>query len=221
MRKLTLTLSGLLLGMAMACGGGSGGSSAATASAAPAKGLSYTDPAGTGWRLVRDAASTPTRTILDLVGPAGTLSRGVGFNLQASAGVHFGTFTETGYPIRDAGVYELLSKYPTYYLEPKLLAGGVKPGNILTVGIFQKDRRLNPKDSGSTLCQIALELDSAVAVNSGDTLTLSVPKARIIPGDIGGSSAFPAWASNAEYYDAQSKAHAIPVSIAIGTLVAQ
>jgi hypothetical protein len=216
MRKISLILSSLVLGAAMACGQGSGGSNAA-----PAKGLSYTDPSGTGWRLVQDAASTPSRIILNLVGPTGTASRGVGFNLKASEGVHFGTFTETGFPINDTGVYELLSKYPTYHLEPKLLAGGVKPGNILTVGIFQKDRRFSPKDSGSTLCQIALELDSTATVNKGDALTLSVPKAKIIPGDIGGSAAFPYWASNAEFDDARSKAHAVPISISVGTLVVQ
>ena len=218
MKILSVLLVTLVAGLTLACGGGSG---SRTPAQVPAQRLVYTDPTGSGWRLVQDAASTRTRLLLDLVGPSGTLSRGAGFNLQASSGVHFGTFASSGDPIHDTGVDALLSKYPPYDLEPKLLAGGVKPGNILTVGIFQKDRRMSAKDSGTALCQIALELDPAVSVASGSNLTLSVLKARIIPGDIGGSSAFPKWASDAEYYDAQSKAHAVPISISVGTLAAE
>lgn len=225
MKKLASLVSGLLLGLSLACGGGS--STTPTTPQTPASGLAYADPTGTGWRLVQDAASTPTRIILDLVGPTGTTSRGAGFNLQASPGVHFGVFTETGFPINDTGVYELLNAGPSaanpnihsYPYESKLLAGGVKPGNILTVGIFQKDRRFSAKDSGTALCQIALELDPAGSVKKGDALALAVPKARLIPGDIG-AAGIDGWASTAEFNDAQAKAHSVPISIAVGTLVA-
>lgn len=219
MRKLGLLISGLLLSFVLACGGGHTSSSSASP-AVPAKGLAYTDPSETGWRLVKDASSTSTRLVLDLIGPSGTLSRGVGFNLQAPVGVHFGTFAETGVPINDTGVYELLSQDPTYPLEPKLLAGGVKAGNLLTVGIFQKDRRLSAKDSGSALCQVALELDTSGNLQEGDALPLSVPKAKFMAGDIG-APGIGGWANDAEFYDAQAKAHLIPITIAVGTLVAR
>ena len=199
MRKLLLPLSGLLLGLAMACGGGSGGSSAPPST--PAKSLAYTDPSGTGWRLMKDATSTPTRLVLNLVGPAGLMTRGAGFNLVAPAGIRFGTFPSadpvpdigvTDFPIRDTGVYELKNTDNTGDpLEPVLLAGGVKPGNLLTVGIFQKDRRATAKDSGVPLCQIALELDPSHPLEAGASLPLSVVKAKYIAEDIGAFSVTP------------------------------
>jgi hypothetical protein len=224
MKKLSALIPGCLLGLVLACGGSSKVSPPPPPPAPPAAatGFAYTDPTGSGWRLLQDSASTPARIILDLVGPAGTLSRGVGFNLQAATGVRFGSFTETGFPINDTGVYELLNagapafNYPS---EVKLLAGGVKPGNVLTVGIFQKDRRFSAKDSGVPLLQIALELDNAAGLHAGDTVALSVPKARIIPGDIG-APGITGWTSTAELNDAQAKAHTLPIAISVGTLVA-
>jgi len=220
MRKLLLPLSSLLLGIAMACGGGSGGSRSA-APAAPATSLAYTDPSGTGWRLVKDATSTPTRIVLNLVGPSGLMTRGAGFNLVAAAGVHFGTFPSanpvpdlgvTDFPIRDTGVYELKNTTATGDpLEPVLLAGGVKAGNLLTVGIFQKDRRATAKDSGVPLCQIALELDPAVHLSAGSPLSLTVVKAKYIAEDIGAFSVTP----TAEMV---AKAKPVNFTIAVGQL---
>ena len=217
MRKLLLPLSSLLLGLALACGGGSGGS----APAQRAKGLAYTNPASAGWRLVRDATSTPTRLVLDLVGPSGLMTRGAGFNLVAPAGIRFGTFPSAhpvpdagvaDFPIRDTGVYELKNMDDTGDpLEPVLLAGGVKPGNLLTVGIFQKDRRATAKDSGVPLCQIALELDPSHPLEAGASLPLSVVKAKYIAEDIGAFSVTPT-AEMAE------KAKPVNFSIALGQL---
>lgn len=219
MRKLLLPLSSLLLGLAMACGGGSGGSTAAPA--APAKSLAYTDPSSTGWRLVKDATSTPTRLVLNLVGPAGLMTRGAGFNLVAPAGIRFGTFPSadpvpdigvTDFPIRDTGVYELKNTDNTGDpLEPVLLAGGVKAGNLLTVGIFQKDRRATAKDSGVPLCQIALELDPTAHLSVGASLPLTVVKAKYIAEDIGAFSVTP----TAEMVN---KAKPVTFSIAVGQL---
>ena len=170
--------------------------------------------------VVEPASNDSAHVLLDLVGPPGTLSRGVGFNLKAAAGVRFGTFGTAGSPIQDAGVYELLSADPTYLYEPSLLGGGVKAGNLLTVGIFQKDRRLGAKDSGTVLCQIALVFDAAAGLHQGDALPLSVPKAKYMAGDIG-AVGYPAWTSDPEYYDAIGKAHLVPMAVAVGTLTAQ
>jgi hypothetical protein len=219
MRKLGLLIPGLLFSLLLACGGGS--TSPAPTPATPAKGLTYTNPTGTGWRLVQDPSSTPTRLLLNLVGPSGLNTRGAGFNLKAPAGVRFGNFAETTWPIKDLGVYELWNTNPYPYdgsvpvgsdpLEPRLLAGGVKAGNVLTVGIFQKDRRATAKDSGQPLCQIALEFDAAVSLSSGDALPLAITKSKHMAEDIGAFSMTPTM-------DMVRKANLVDMTIAVGTL---
>jgi hypothetical protein len=160
----------------------------------PATGLTYTDPTGSGWRLVRDPASTSTRLVLDLVGPADPKTRGAAFNLIAPPAVHFLRFDSTGFPVEPGTVYELLNTQPYGApdpLEPRLVAGAVKPGNLLTVGVFQKDRRATAKPSGAPLFRIALELDPSAAAAKGTAITLQVVKARYMAEDIGAFSVSP------------------------------
>jgi hypothetical protein len=145
--------------------------------------LSYVDPPGTGWRLVKDPGSTATHLVLSLVGPAGTLTRGVGLNVKGGAGVRWAAF-EDGLPVRDLGVYELRSAADEPS-EAVALAGGLLRDNVLTVGIFQKDRARAAKDSGRPLLQIAFDLDAAAGLSAGDAVALSVTKAKAIPEDIG------------------------------------
>jgi hypothetical protein len=221
MRTRTFLLSGLLLllGLSLACGGGS--TAAPVVPAGPAKGLAYSDPTGTGWRLVKDSSSTPTRLLLNLVGPSGLKTRGAAFNLKAPLSVQFGNFTETTWPIKDLGVYELWNTNPFPYdgsvpagsdpLEPRLLAGGVKAGNLLTVGIFQKDRRATAKDSGQPLCQIVLEFDATAGLKTGDAVPLTITKSKHMAEDIG---AF----SETATMEMLQKAHLVDMTIAVGTL---
>ncbi|MFZ1615290.1 MAG: hypothetical protein WAT51_14025 [Holophaga sp.] len=184
-RSLSLVLSALVLSLAIACGGGSSSTpSGSTPSAPPATGLIYTNPTGTGWRLVKDASSTATRVILNLVGPSDLKTRGVGFNLQAPGTIKFGAFTN-GMAINEGGVYQLLSAGSADPSEPVALIGGVKAGNLLTAGIFQKDRSQPAQDSGTTLCQIAVLFDATKGLHAGDKLPLQIIKAKVIPEDIG------------------------------------
>ena len=220
MRRLTILFSSFLLALGLACGGGSSQHDSATPSP-KAGGLAYTDPTSTGWRLVKDPASTPSRLLLNLVGPAGLKTRGAGFNLRAAGAVRFGHFAETGFPVKDLGVYELLNTdprdpftgdpLPPDPLEPKLLAGGVKAGNLLTVGVFQKDRRATAKDSGHPLFQIAVEFDATAHLLSGDALSLAVVKARHQGEDVGAFSVNPT-------REMARKAVLVDMGVAVGTL---
>jgi hypothetical protein len=207
----------LILAMAVACGGGhsspqpQASTTTSTTTSVAAQGLAYTDPTSTGWRLVKDAASTDTRLVLNLVGPSGLLSRGVGFNLQVPATVKVGTFGNH-LPISDLGVYDLLSSVNDPN-EAVALGGGLKAGNLLSVGLYQKGRDKSAKDSGAPLCQIALTFDATAGLHAGDAIPLSVVKARIIPEDIGPEAADPTTMRN--------KYLMTDISIALGALTAK
>jgi len=211
-RTLSLLSPALALLLGLACGGGSHSAAPAPAPAPnPAQGLSYTNPTGTGWRLVKDPSSTATKIVLNLVGPAGLKTRGVGFNLQAPAGVTFAAFSD-GLPIHDTGVYQLQTLGSTDPSEPLAITGGVKKGNLLSVGIYQKDRDQPAQDSGVALCQIALQFDAAAGLKAGTSLTLSIPKAKAIPEDIG--------AITDDLWTLDQKMRMANLSIAVGTLTA-
>jgi hypothetical protein len=202
MRTHSLVVS-LLAGLAL------GGCSNSTPTATT---LSYKDPTSSGWRLVKDPSSTASRLVLALVGPSGTTTRGVGFNLQAGAGVRWATFTG-GLPIQDTGVFELKNSTPDPTLpataeDPILLDGGVMDGNILTVGIFQKDRRYTAKDAGAPLLRIALEVSPGVL--AGAVIPLALKKAKFLPGDIG--------AYTDDQLSILNKSRLDVIDIAVGTL---
>jgi len=208
--------SALLLGLLTACGGSSKATSS-TSTPVPA-GFSYTDPTSSGWRLVKDASSTSTRLVLNLVGPTGLKARGVGFNLQAPEAVKFGTFPNKWHA-EDAGVFELKNTAPDPVNpptspEPVFFAAGVKPGNLLTVGIFQKDRRATAKELASPLVRIAVEFNAASAQDLaiGSPVSLSVLKARMVKEDIGNMN---------DGLDMRAKARMETIEVAVGALILQ
>jgi hypothetical protein len=211
--------------LAAGCGG-SPSSVTPIAPPAPPQALSYQDPPGSDWRLVRDSSSTATRLVLNLVGPAGSSTRGVGFNLQRGTSLAFGTFDNSAYA-HDTGVFELKGSNPNFEpyagtdADPVLfVAAPLPPGNVLTTGIFQKDRSYTAKDAAQPLVQVAIELVpgspaiSADATNQTAAYGLSVVKARMIPADIGA----PDFRLTPE---AIAKAKLQDIVIAVGTITAQ
>jgi hypothetical protein len=195
-----LLLSFLFTATLAGCGGGGDSTPPAAPPPPPVVApthLSYSDPTSTGWRLVKDATSTDTRIVLNLVGPAGTQTRGVGFNLRKGMGLAFGKFGSAY--AHDTGVLQLKgtnSNFESFAgtdADPVLFVSApLKSGDVLSTGIFQKDRTNGPKDSAAPLVQVAVTLGDFSKLNlatvnaSADPYGLHVIKARIVPADIGG-----------------------------------
>jgi len=203
MKRLYSLLAPAALVLYVGCGG-----SSKVQAPAPAMALAYTDPtAEVGvWRLVKDATSTPTHLVLNLVGPSdGTLYRGVGFNLKTDdTQVKFGKFKDDqgqvlGYH-QDGGVF--IDKNPAGGdMAPSLQNSGSKDG-MLTVGIFQKldddawktatgapyDGTTAKDCSSAAVLQVAIDLDPSLQAMPG-TVPLTVTKTRVIPQVVGLTSA--------------------------------
>jgi len=146
-----LFISGLsALTLLTACGG-SGGSTATTAGA-----LSYQDPAGTGFRLVRNTASTDKHLVLDLLGPSGTQGKGIAFFLQADdAKVSWVHPAGVGSGHVAGGIVFPLGTAPQF------AADKVQSG-MLQVGCFQKGGTAATLGSAAIL-SVALDLKDNVA----------------------------------------------------------
>lgn len=85
--SLSTASSFLFLSIAAACGGGGGGGGSAPPPPPPktiADTLTYTDPSGSGFRLVRNAGlSTSSKLVLEVAGPAGATGQGMAFILSS------------------------------------------------------------------------------------------------------------------------------------------
>lgn len=192
--KRILLLAPVAAVLLVGCGGGH-----TDTPAAPASSLQYTNPAGSpgGWKLVKDASSTSTHLVLDLVGPSdGTKYRGVGFTLQADpALVTFGRLQDAdGNAVygKDLGVLQdrTLKGDP---MTPDLQVSAVNGGRLMA-GIFQKNDEhsysadasfwTTAKDCSTAVYQIAIDLDPSLKAMPGP-VPLSVLKVRVLPEDIG------------------------------------
>ena len=167
--RITQTvLSVLGLAALLACGGGGGGGNNPPPKTI-ADTLSYTNPSGTYTLVKNTSKSTNTHLVLDLVGPAGSLS-GVGFYLTADQ-------TKVTWTTVDGGDPEKVksSTFASTIVKSKV------SGDTLQAGVYQKGTTAAVAATTSTvLASVALDLKSSVPVNASANLVAVAGKALIL-----------------------------------------
>lgn len=151
---------GLGLGLVLACGGGGGGTPPPPPPPSVATSLSYTDPASTGYRLVKNTtSSTPTHLVLDLIGPSGTQALGISLFLTVDS--------SRAYWVNSGGAAGTYIKPGTVFnlgTTPQILKDNVSEGN-LQAAIFQQSK--TPVTYGSIpILSVALDLNNGVTVGA-------------------------------------------------------
>jgi len=142
----------------------------ATVTVPAAQGLTYADPSSTGWRLMKNAASTDSHLVLDLVGPAATTGKGVALTLNTNPGL------ANWAKVAPADT-ELISNLAySVSTAPSLLKGVAKNGTLIT-GVFQKTGAA--VDESVPVVSIALDYAAAAQV-SGAVVPVSVVKAEAL-----------------------------------------
>ncbi len=155
----TLSLAALF-----ACGGGEGSSAPAPPTATD---LAYTDPTTGTYRLVKNASSSGSHLILDLLGPISGTAMGVAITLSAD------NTRVTWVDVPAGGTTAVLMQNGTQFnLGSGLPIQKAKAtGNVLQAAVAQK----NPPAAvlNGTLLQVALELKSGLGLTPGTAITLS------------------------------------------------
>ena len=190
--KTTLLGTVILLSL-VACGGGNNITVGGDPQTPSATSLAYQDPAPTGFRLVRSAASSGAHLVLDLKGPAGTQGKGVAFFLKADAAkvtwVH---------PTGVAGTCVAPGSVFPLGTAPQLLKDRVASGS-LQLGLFQKGGTATTL-ADAPILSLALDLSSASVATGAVSLGLESGKQAVLLGADGSLS---------------------PISISVGSLSAQ
>jgi len=158
-------LAALGLGALLACGGGTSAPSKTIADT-----LTYAAPTAGTYMLVKNATkSTASHLVLDLMGPAGSVS-GVGFYLMADQ-------TKVAWAPVDAGDAE---KVKSATFASTIITSKVS-GDTLQAAVYQKGTAAAIAATTSTvLASVALDLKGGLPVNSGVTLTAPTGKAVIL-----------------------------------------
>ena len=175
MKTMLKSGSTLVLASLVACSGG-GGSSSSTSGGTPsnpssATKLVYTDPTASAgqWTLMKDAASTDTHLVLDLVSPSDAVSGfGVGFTINAPSSVTWTKVSGSDATLIQNAAYNL-----TLGAAPQLIKGVSKTGNLIA-GVYQKGLATTPVPHPGTVAKIALDLSSGAQKTASVPLTVSV-----------------------------------------------
>lgn len=177
MTPMTKLLSGsavLALATLLGCGGGGGGSATpAPAPPATATSLSYVDPASGTYKLVKNASSSGSHLVLDLVGPSTGTAMGVSITLSTDA------TKATWVDVPAGGTTAVLMQNGTQFT----LGSGTPiqkakaTSGVLQATIAQKDPTA-PASLNGSLLRVALDLKSGLGLTQGTAITLSADAAK-------------------------------------------
>ena len=147
----------------------------ATATVPVAQGGDYTDPTGSGWKLVKNtSASSGNHLVLDLVGPAGGSGRGV--DLTLSVNPEHATWAK----MAPSDTEYVTNRLFELGAAPRLIKGGAKAGT-LSVGVFQKGTTVPATSYSGALVSVALDVKLDPSTPAGTRIPLSVIKAHALP----------------------------------------
>ena len=167
MRSLLSGSAFLTLAALLACGGGGGGSST-PAPPPTATSLAYADPASGTYRLVKNASSSGSHLVLDLVGPTTGTAMGVSINLSAD------TTKVTWVDVPTGGTTAVLMQNGTQFN----LGSGTPiqkakaTGAILQATVAQKAPTA-PAPLNGPLLRVALDLKPGLGLAQGTAISLS------------------------------------------------
>jgi hypothetical protein len=163
MNKLLAGSATLALAALLACGGG-GGSSAPP----KATGLAYTDPASGTYRLVKNASSSGSHLVLDLVGPATGTAVGVSITLITDGA------KATWVDVPAGGTTQVLMQNGTQFSlgsgTPIQKAKAV--GGVLQATVAQKAPTA-PAPLDGPLLRVAMDLKPSLTLAQGTVIALS------------------------------------------------
>jgi hypothetical protein len=175
---MTLTnklLSGtafLALAALLACGGGGGGST--PPAPATATSLAYTDPATGTYKLVKNAASSGSHLVLDLMGPSSGTASGITVTLSADAAkvtwVDVPAGGTTAVLVQNGTQFNLGTGTPIQ--KAKAAAG------LLQATVAQKGLAVPAASLNGALLRVALDLKSGLGLAQGTAITLSADAAK-------------------------------------------
>lgn len=173
-RGLVFGFGAAVIAILSSCGGGGGPTGGGDGLGPSARGLVYTDPGSTGWCLVRNISSTPSKVILDLVSPQGTSGLGAGFILVADSRVQWTKVDSNDADFLHNRAFDLTAQ--------PAMAKGLSRDGELQVGVFQ-NRLDRPVVYQGPLLSVSLCLTPGAAPQSEIVLPIRVRKAKHVKTD--------------------------------------
>lgn len=174
--KVWASLTTLLLLGLIACSGGSDNPSPQPnpiPTIKYASNLVYTDPGGSGYRLLRGTSSTTGKLVLELRGPASDSGTGINFGIQTGTPrVSFVKVSDSDVEFVQSSVFQLGNT------EPRLIKS-VADSGVLRVSIAQKGQA-NARPLGNVLARMAVQLGYA---ETGTNILLKAIDAEIMLAD--------------------------------------